>query len=355
MSIQRIVQENVTEEDFDFHTKPQASNEFKSNENKLRPKSFQDYIGQERLKKQLKLAIEASKIRGDSIDHVLLHGPPGLGKTTMASVIATEMGSNLHLTAGPAIERAGDLASLLTKLQEGDVLFIDEIHRLSSSIEEVLYSAMEDYCLDIMLGKGPTARSMRLELPRFTLIGATTKTGSLAAPLRDRFGIIHQLEFYTEDEIVSILNRSSKILETDIDPEAAKLIASRSRLTPRIANRLLKRVRDFATIDSGKSDNKNKIKITPDLAFQALKLLEIDELGLDSTDLQLLNTILNNFNGGPVGLETLAAATAQDSATIEDYIEPFLLRTGFLERTPRGRKLTSKAMSHIKKSSIKLL
>ncbi len=308
----------------------------------LRPKDFVSYIGQDRLKKNLELAIAAAKKRGEPIDHVLLYGPPGLGKTTMASVIANEMGAQIRITSGPAIERAGDLASLLTNLQDGDILFIDEIHRLNRNVEEVLYSAMEDFKLDIMLGKGPSARSLRLDLPKFTIIGATTRTGSLAAPLRDRFGHIHRLEFYNQDQIAKIINRSAKILDIKTKDEATKLIAERARLTPRIANRLLKRVRDYADVNGdGIIDTKT--------ANDALVLLEIDNLGLDPADRMILNTIIDNHGGGPVGVETLAALTSEEKSTIEDFYEPYLLQIGLLERTPRGRKVTSKAYKHLGK------
>ena len=277
----------------------------------LRPRDFANYIGQERLKKNLQLAIAAAKKRGEPLDHVLLHGPPGLGKTTMASVIANEMGAQIRITSGPAIERAGDLASLLTNLADGDILFIDEIHRLNRTVEEVLYSAMEDFKLDIMLGKGPSARSLRLDLPKFTIIGATTRTGSLAAPLRDRFGMIHRLDFYTPDEIQQIIERAAKILKVKIDKPAAAELAKRARLTPRVANRLLKRVRDYADV------NGDGIIDTP-LSYKALELLDIDELGLDAADRMLLLAIIDNYAGGPVGVETLAALTAEERGTIED-------------------------------------
>lgn len=311
-------------------------------ENTLRPRDFANYIGQERLKKNLQLAIAAAKKRGEPIDHLLMYGPPGLGKTTMASVIANEMGAQIRITSGPAIERAGDLASLLTNLSDGDILFIDEIHRLNRSVEEVLYSAMEDFKLDIMVGKGPSARSLRLDLPKFTLIGATTRTGALAAPLRDRFGMIHRLEFYKPEEIEQIIKRSAKILEVKIDASAASELAKRSRLTPRISNRLLKRVRDFADVNGdGFIDTK--------ISAGALELLEIDELGLDPADRMLLNSIIDSYNGGPVGVETLAALTAEERTTIEDFIEPYLMQIGLIERTPRGRKVTSKAYKHLDK------
>lgn len=312
-------------------------------ENTLRPRDFKSYIGQERLKQNLQLAIAAAKKRGEPIDHVLLYGPPGLGKTTMASVIANEMGTQIRITSGPAIERPGDLASLLTNLQDGDILFIDEIHRLNRTVEEVLYSAMEDFKLDIMLGKGPSARSLRLDLPKFTIIGATTRTGALAAPLRDRFGMIHRLEFYTPEQIAQIIHRSADILNIKVDPAAANMISTRARLTPRIANRLLKRVRDYADV------NGDGI-IDTVTAEKALVLLEIDELGLDSGDRILLAAIIDNHGGGPVGVETLAALIADERSTIEDFYEPYLLQIGMLERTPRGRKVTNKAYSHLGKS-----
>lgn len=309
----------------------------------LRPKDFKNYIGQERMKKNLQLAITAAKKRDEALDHVLLHGPPGLGKTTMASVIAHEMGANIRITSGPAIERAGDLASLLTNLQDGDILFIDEIHRLHRTVEEVLYSAMEDFKLDIMLGKGPSARSLRLDLPKFTIIGATTRTGSLAAPLRDRFGMIHRLEFYNPEEIKSIILRSAKILGIKINKDAAIELAHRARLTPRIANRLLRRVRDYADV------NGDGI-IDTDINREALLLLEIDKLGLEPTDRMLLEAIIDNYNGGPVGVETLAAMTAEERPTIEDFYEPYLMQIGLLERTLRGRKVTQKAYKHLGKA-----
>ena len=308
----------------------------------LRPRDFANYIGQERLKQNLQLAIDAATKRGEPLDHVLLHGPPGLGKTTMASVIAHEMGAQIRVTSGPAIERAGDLASLLTNLQDGDILFIDEIHRLNRTVEEVLYSAMEDFKLDIMLGKGPSARSLRLDLPKFTIIGATTRTGALAAPLRDRFGMIHRLPFYTPEEIERIIARAAKILKVKIDKPAATELAKRSRLTPRIANRLLKRVRDYADV------NGDGI-IDTSLSHKALELLDIDELGLDAADRMLLAAIIENYNGGPVGVETLAAITAEERGTIEDFYEPYLMQIGLLERTPRGRKVTHKTYKHLGK------
>jgi len=309
----------------------------------LRPRDFANYIGQDRLKQHLQVSIQAAKKREEPIDHVLLYGPPGLGKTTMATVIANEMGAQIRVTSGPAIERAGDLASLLTNLGDGDILFIDEIHRLNRSVEEVLYSAMEDFKLDIMLGKGPSARSLRLDLPKFTLIGATTRTGALAAPLRDRFGIIHRLEFYTPQEAQKIITNAADILGAKIEAKAALTLAERSRLTPRIAIRLLKRVRDFADV------NGDGI-IDSVISHKALQLLEIDELGLDPVDRMLLNAIIENYDGGPVGVETLAALTSEERSTIEDFIEPYLMQMGLLERTPRGRRVTPKAYKHLKKT-----
>ena len=330
MAIERIVDTGATDDDSDEQII----------EITLRPQTFDDYIGQERLKKNLKLAIDAAKKRSEPIDHVLLYGPPGLGKTTMATVIANEMGTNIRVTAGPAIERAGDLASILTNLQDGDVLFIDEIHRLSRAVEEVLYSAMEDYKLDIVIGKGPAARSVRLDLPKFTVIGATTRTGSLAAPLRDRFGLIHRLEFYTPAEIEQIITRAAGILESQIDQAAAQDLSTRARLTPRIANRLLKRVRDYADVNGdGIIDGATTKK--------ALALLEVDELGLDSADRQLLRSMIENYGDNPVGLTTLAALTGDETSTIEDFYEPYLLQIGFIERTPRGRRVTQKARRHL--------
>ena len=309
----------------------------------LRPRDFANYIGQSRLKQNLQLAIAAAKKRGEPLDHVLLYGPPGLGKTTMASVIAHEMGAQIRITSGPAIERAGDLASLLTNLADGDILFIDEIHRLHRTVEEVLYSAMEDFKLDIMLGKGPSARSLRLDLPKFTIIGATTRTGALAAPLRDRFGMIHRLEFYNPEEIRQIIERAAKILDIKIDKQAADELARRARLTPRIANRLLRRVRDFADV------NGDGI-IDSVISRDALLLLEIDDLGLDPADRMLLNAVIDSYNGGPVGVDTLAALTAEERSTIEDFIEPYLMQIGLLERTPRGRQVTPKAYKHLGKT-----
>ena len=306
----------------------------------LRPQTFDEYVGQERLKRNLRLAIEAAKKRGEPIDHVLLYGPPGLGKTTMAGVIAHEMGAGLRVTSGPAIEKAGDLASILTNLADGDILFIDEIHRLGRAVEEVLYSAMEDYKLDIIIGKGPAARSVRLDLPHFTVIGATTRTGSLAAPLRDRFGHIYRLEFYTPADISQIVRRSAAILATAIDKKAAELLSTRARLTPRIANRLLRRVRDYADV------NGDGIIDMP-IAQQALQLLEVDDLGLDPADRQLLSAMLKNYGDNPVGLTTIAALTGDEASTIEDFYEPYLLQIGFIERTPRGRRVTPRARKHL--------
>lgn len=306
----------------------------------LRPQDFSQYVGQDRLKKNLKLAIAAAKKRGDPIDHILLYGPPGLGKTTMANVIAHEMGKNIRVTAGPAIERAGDLASILTNLSDGDILFIDEIHRLGRTVEEVLYSAMEDFKLDIMIGKGPAARSVRLDLPRFTVIGATTRTGALSAPLRDRFGLIHRLEFYTPEEISQVITRASGILDSKIDPEAATMLSTRARLTPRIANRLLKRVRDYADVNG---DGIIDIVTTT----SALALLEIDELGLDPGDRNLLISMIDNYGSNPVGLNTIAALTGDEATTIEDFYEPYLMQIGFIERTPRGRRVTAKGHQHV--------
>lgn len=315
-------------------------------ENTLRPKDFANYIGQDRLKKNLKLAIDAAKKRGEPIDHVLLYGPPGLGKTTMATVIANEMGATIRVTSGPAIERAADLASLLTNLQDGDILFIDEIHRLHRSIEEVLYSAMEDFKLDIILGKGPSARSLRLDLPKFTIIGATTRTGTLAAPLRDRFGMIHRLEFYNHEEIEKIIKRAAHILGVKINSEAAHSLAQRSRLTPRIANRLLKRVRDYADVNGdGIIDEQINLK--------AMDLLDIDELGLEPADRMLLSAVIDNYHGGPVGVEALAALIAEERSTIEDFYEPYLMQVGLLERTSRGREATAKAYEHLGKTKKK--
>lgn len=332
MAIERVIDNISHEED----------QEEQAVEVSLRPTNFAEYIGQERLKKNLKIAIAAVKKRNDgtTLDHVLLYGPPGLGKTTMANVIAHELGSNLRVTSGPAIERAGDLASILTNLQNGDVLFIDEIHRLRRAVEEILYSAMEDYKLDIVIGKGPAARSVRLDLPHFTVIGATTRTGSLAGPLRDRFGITHRLEYYNESEIGQIIARTANILGTEISEEATATLAARSRLTPRIANRLMKRVRDFADVHGNGS-------VDLDIATQALGLMEIDSLGLDPADRNMLQLMLDNYGNRPVGLTTIAALTGDEATTIEDYYEPFLIQLGFIEKTPRGRIVTEKAKRHL--------
>lgn len=309
-------------------------------ENSLRPKSLDDYLGQEKAKEQLKIFIEAAKSRNEQLDHVLLYGPPGLGKTTLASIIANEMSVNLRITSGPAIERAGDLAAIPTNLNENDVLFIDEIHRINRSVEEVLYSAMEDFCLDIIIGKGPSARSIRLDLPKFTLIGATTRAGMLTNPLRDRFGVICKLDYYTVDELAKIVVRSSEILGAEIQIGGATEIARRSRGTPRIANRLLKRVRDYAQV---RADG----NITDDVANKALELLGVDSLGLDYVDEKLLMTIIQKFRGGPVGLDTLAASIGEDRNTIEDVYEPYLLQLGFINRGTRGRIAMPLAYDHL--------
>ncbi len=311
-------------------------------ESSLRPKTLAEYIGQEKAKENLSIFIQAARKRQESLDHVLLHGPPGLGKTTLAGIIAQEMGVNIRITSGPAIEKPGDLAALLTNLNEGDILFVDEIHRLNRSVEEILYPAMEDYALDIIVGKGPSANSIRLDLPHFTLIGATTRAGQLSAPLRDRFGVTLRLELYTPEELSKIVTRSAGILNCDIVPEGAYEIARRSRGTPRIANRMLRRVRDFADV---KADG----VITKQVADEALCALEIDYLGLDPVDRRMMAAIIDNYNGGPVGLETLAATIGEESVTLEDVYEPYLMQLGFLTRTPRGRCVTQKAYQHLHK------
>ena len=309
-------------------------------ENNLRPLSLEDYIGQEKVKRNLKVYIEAAKERGDSLDHVLFYGPPGLGKTTLAGIIANEMGTHLKVTSGPAIEKPGEMAAILNNLQEGDVLFVDEIHRLNRQVEEVLYPAMEDYEIDIMIGKGATARSIRLELPKFTLVGATTRAGLLSAPLRDRFGVVSHLEFYSVKELETIIIRSASVLNVDIDTKGAHELARRSRGTPRLANRLLKRVRDFAQV-------KYDVRITGEVADYALNLLDVDKDGLDRNDRLILQTIIGKFGGGPVGIETLAASIGEDSGTLEDVYEPYLIQNGFINRTPRGRVATPAAYANL--------
>ena len=318
----------------------QESSEDSEAEVSLRPKTFDEYFGQEKVKEMLKVYIEAAKGRGDSLDHTLLYGPPGLGKTTLSGIIASEMGVNFRVTSGPAIEKQGDLAAILTNLAPGDVLFIDEIHRLSRSIEEILYPAMEDFVLDIIIGKGPAARSIRVPLPKFTLVGATTRAGQLSTPLRDRFGVLLRLELYNPDELATIVRRSASLLEVGITEEGSYEIASRSRGTPRIANRLLKRVRDYAQV-------RGNGEITLDIAKTALSALEIDELGLDNIDRKMLETIIKFYDGGPVGLETLAATIGEETITIEDVYEPYLMQIGFLSRTPRGRCVTRLAYEHL--------
>ena len=330
--------------EFDFENRI-VSNEYDSIqdgevENSLRPKTLDEYVGQEQAKSNLEIYIQSAKLRGEALDHVLLYGPPGLGKTTLASIIANEMGVNIRTTSGPAIEKQGDLAAILTNLAEGDVLFIDEIHRLSRAVEEILYPAMEDYALDIIIGKGPSARTLRLPIPRFTLVGATTRAGQLTTPLRDRFGVLLKLDLYSNEELATIVKRSASILEIDITDEGAIRIASRSRGTPRVANRLLKRIRDFALV-------KGNGTITSEIANVALNALEIDELGLDSTDRKMLEAIIKFYNGGPVGLDTLAATIGEEAITIEDVYEPYLMQIGFLARTPRGRCATRLAYEHL--------
>ena len=309
-------------------------------ENNLRPQLLDDYIGQAKAKEMLNVYIRAARERGDALDHVLFYGPPGLGKTTLAGIIANEMGVNIKITSGPAIEKPGEMAAILNNLQEKDVLFVDEIHRLNRQVEEVLYPAMEDYAIDIMIGKGATARSIRLDLPKFTLVGATTRAGMLTAPLRDRFGVVHRMEYYTTEELVTIIKRSARVLEVGIDEAGALALARRSRGTPRLANRLLKRVRDFAQV---KYDG----DITKEVTDYALDLLDVDKEGLDQTDRELLLTIVNKFAGGPVGLDTLAASVGEDAGTIEDVYEPYLLKNGFIQRTPKGRIVTEKAYIHL--------